>query len=191
MQTTSARALIFAALVGVVLTGCTASPTAEPPAAAPAPAAAIDGLVTFPDITAAHVDAPVDYAATYGMTPPAGGDHWAGWLNCGVYDQPQENERAVHALEHGAVWITYNPNLVTAGDVSAMRAILPDTYVVISPFPGLPAPVVASAWGAQVQLDGPDDARLVAFVSQYWQSAEGPEPGAPCTGGVDGPGLVP
>lgn len=192
VQTSNARGLALVVLIGALLSGCAATPapTTAPPATAPTPAA-IEGLLAFPGITAKHVETPVDYQAAYGMNPPAGGDHWAGWLNCGVYEQPQENERAVHALEHGAVWVTYDPTKVTADDVAAMRASLPGTYIVISPYPGLPAPVVASAWGYQVQLDGPDDARLAAFVTLYWQSPDGPEPGAPCTGGIDGPGLVP
>jgi hypothetical protein len=48
---------------------------------------------------------------TYSVTPPVGGTHNATWMNCGIYDKPVANERAVHNLEHGAVWITYQPSL--------------------------------------------------------------------------------
>ena len=51
----------------------------------------------------------------YNRNPPAGGDHSATWLNCGVYAQPVPNENAVHDLEHGAVWITYRPNISSGG----------------------------------------------------------------------------
>ena len=54
-----------------------------------------------------HVTGPV----TYSVTPPVGGPHNATWMNCGIYDKPVANERAVHNLEHGAVWITYQPSL--------------------------------------------------------------------------------
>src|SRR3954468_23491462 len=47
---------------------------------------------------------------SYPQTPPVGGDHNSVWLNCGIYDQPVPNENAVHDLEHGAVWITYQPS---------------------------------------------------------------------------------
>ena len=33
----------------------------------------------------------------------------------------------------GAIWITYDPAL-SEGDVSALRAKLPSTYVILSPF---------------------------------------------------------
>lgn len=162
----------------------------------------IEGLKTFPEVKAGgHVDvdgnnqpispAPgVDYQAQYGMNPPAGGDHWAGWLNCGIYTEPQQNERAVHALEHGAVWVTYDPDALDQSQIDTLVNSLPDTYIVVSPYPGLPAPVVASAWGAQVQLDGVDDERLAQFVTKYWRSATAPEPSAVCTGAIDGPGKV-
>ncbi len=150
----------------------------------------IQGLKTFGTLTATHVDTAVDYEADYGMNPPAGGNHNAAWLNCGVYDQPQQNENAVHALEHGAVWITYDPDELSESDVATLRSEAPSTYSIVSPYPGLPAPVVISAWSAQVQLDGVDDPRLEQFVQKYWKAATAPEPGAACTGALDGPGKV-
>ena len=162
----------------------------------------IEGLKEFSDIPGGgHVDvnsdgtpvnpAPsVDYQAEYGMSPPAGGNHWAGWLNCGVYSEPQQNERAVHSLEHGAIWVTYDPELLDQGDIDSLVSKLPDTYIVVSPYPGLQAPLVASAWGAQVELTGVDDERLGDFVTKYWRSPTSPEPSAICTGAIDGPGKV-
>jgi hypothetical protein len=152
----------------------------------------VAGVTTFDDLTAVHVadGTAVDYEADYGMNPPAGGNHWQYWLNCGVYTEPQQNENAVHALEHGAVWITYDPELVSAEDIETMRADLPDTYMLISPYPGLQAPVVASAWGNQVELEGIDDPRLGDFVTKFWRSADVPEPTAVCSGAIDGPGKI-
>ena len=146
----------------------------------------ISGLETFDGLTNTHVATPVEYE----QTPPVGGDHAAAWLNCGIYDQPVPNENAVHDLEHGAVWVTYNPDDVSGADLDTLRSAVPDTYITMSPYPGLDAPVVASAWGAQVQLDGIDDPRLKQFIDKFWKSVDSPEPGAPCTGGVDAPGRV-
>lgn len=151
----------------------------------------LTGLKTWEVPGAVHVDpVPVDYLADYKMDPPAGGPHWAAWLNCGVYTEPQENERAVHALEHGAVWVTYNPDEVKGADLDALRKRLPKTFSVISPYPGLSSPVVASAWGAQIRMDSVDDEQLDAFIARYWKSGTAPELGAACTGAVDGPGKI-
>jgi hypothetical protein len=146
----------------------------------------IQGLQTFDGLTQNHVTGTVDYA----QSPPVGGDHAAVWLNCGIYSEPVPNENAVHDLEHGAVWVTYNPDEVTGDALTTLQDSVPDTYITMSPWPDLQAPVVASAWGYQVELDGVDDPRLGQFIEKFRQSDDAPEPGAPCTGGVDGPGLV-
>ncbi|WP_411699339.1 DUF3105 domain-containing protein [Conyzicola sp.] len=150
----------------------------------------ISGLETFDDVPAVHVATAVDYEADYGMNPPAGGNHNQAWLNCGVYSEPQQNENAVHALEHGAVWVTYDPDALSDDEVETLRDSIPSTYMLLTPYPDLPAPVVASAWGSQVQLDGVDDPRLTDFIEKFRQSPDAPEPGAACTGAIDGPGRV-
>ncbi|HSO66127.1 MAG TPA: DUF3105 domain-containing protein [Ornithinibacter sp.] len=132
-------------------------------------------------VTRDHTTDPV----TYEQNPPVGGDHHPTWLNCGVYGEPVPNELAVHSLEHGAVWVTYRPDL-PADQVAVLADAVPDTYIVLSPVDDLPAPVVASAWGVQLQLTGVDDPRLEEFITQYRQGPQTPEPGAACTGGSDG-----
>lgn len=127
---------------------------------------------------------------TYKENPPVGGEHHPVWLNCGVYDEPVRNENAVHSLEHGAVWITYRPDL-PASDVDTLKDATPDTYALLSPYEGLPAPVVVSAWGHQLQLTGAEDPRLEEFIQEYRQGPGTPEPGALCTNGTDGSDMPP
>jgi len=86
-------------------------------------------------------------------------------------------------MQHGAVWITYRPGLGEA-DVNRLRE-LATGYVLVSPFDGLPSPVVASAWGRQLRLDSAQDPRLGAFIDAFRRGPQTPEPGAPCTGGAD------
>ncbi|WP_353813794.1 DUF3105 domain-containing protein [Agromyces sp. SYSU T00266] len=145
----------------------------------------IEGVETFENASE-HVQGVVDYE----QTPPAGGQHNPAWLNCGVYEQPVPNENAVHSLEHGAIWVTYDPDALSDDDISTLRSKLPRTYVILSPFEGLPAPVVLSGWNSQLQVDGVDDPRIEAYLEEYWQSQNVPEPGAACTGAIDGPGKV-
>jgi hypothetical protein len=140
----------------------------------------LDAVRTY-QVSQGHVTTPVDYE----QSPPAGGEHNPVWLNCGVYDEPVPNELAVHSLEHGAVWVTYRPDL-PADQVESLVDSVPSEYMVVSPYEGLPSPVVASAWGAQIELDGVSDPRLAAFIREYRQGPQTPEPGAACTGGSDG-----
>ena len=126
-------------------------------------------------------------SVTYAQTPPVGGDHDPTWLNCGIYTEPVRNENAVHDLEHGAVWITYRPDLPQAQIDALQDKVRGQTYETLSPYPDLPAPVVVSAWDTQLQLTGVDDPGLDAFIAKYKQGSQTPEPGALCTGGTGTP----
>ena len=143
----------------------------------------ISGVKSYSGLSRDHTDSPV----TYAQNPPVGGPHSPVWQNCGVYDQPVPNEQAVHSLEHGAVWITYRPDL-PAGEVAQLRDLVRGrSYTLLSPYPGLPAPVVASAWGVQLQVQSAGDPRLAQFIAKYANGPQTPERGAPCTGGAGTP----
>jgi hypothetical protein len=140
----------------------------------------VEGVEFFAVAGAQHVEGQVNYP----QTPPVGGSHNAVWQNCGVYDTPVINEHAVHSLEHGAVWITYQPDL-PAEQVARLADITrQSSHRLLSPYPGIDSPVIASAWGYQVRLEGADDPRLMQFILKYEQGPTTPEPGAVCSGGT-------
>ncbi|MCC7023675.1 MAG: DUF3105 domain-containing protein [Thermomicrobiales bacterium] len=116
----------------------------------------------------------------YDPTPPVGGEHDPTPQTCGFYSVPVRNENAVHSLEHGAVWITYRPDL-PPDQIDRLRALArSEGKVLVSPYDDLPSPVVASSWGRQLQLDSAGDARLGQFVQRFRGAA--PEPNALCAG---------
>lgn len=143
----------------------------------------IEGVAPYSGLERNHVDGQL----TYEQNPPVGGSHNPVWQNCGVYTEPIVTENGVHTLEHGAVWITYQPGL-PASDVQALQALTRRSgFRLLSPYPDLPSPIVISAWGYQLQLQQADDPRLKAFIEKYELNPQGPEPGAPCTGGLGQP----
>jgi Protein of unknown function (DUF3105) len=127
-----------------------------------------------------HTPTDVDYE----QSPPAGGPHNPVWQNCGYYGEPVRDETAVHSLEHGAVWIAYSPDLPQTQVTELQNIAQSRSYILVSPYPGLDSPVVASAWGKQVALDGTDDPDLESFIKAYRLGPQTPEPGAACTGGT-------
>lgn len=171
---------VVVAIIASVVFAPTPPPTLSP---GTGDGSSIEGVETFEN-TATHVEGTVDYA----QSPPAGGDHNAVWLNCGVYTEPQQNENAVHSMEHGAVWITYDASAVSADDLAALEKQLPSSYILLSPYEGLDSPIVMSAWNAQLKLDSVDDPRIEEFLTAYWRSQNAPEPNASCSGALDGPG---
>ncbi|MDE3722434.1 DUF3105 domain-containing protein [Nocardiopsis sp. N85] len=144
--------------------------------------AAGEEILTFEGLEPDHVEP--GEVVDYDMFPPAGGPHYPTWQNCGVYTEPLRAEFAVHSLEHGAVWITYDPSL-SPDEVAILKDLYtPGDYLVISPMEGLPTRVVASAWGSQIHLDDPASPALTEYLRGYVQGPDTPEPGAPCSGGI-------
>jgi multidrug efflux pump subunit AcrA (membrane-fusion protein) len=146
-------------------------------------ASQIEGLQSFNDLGRDHTEDPVEYE----QTPPVGGDHSATPMTCGVYSEPIPDENAVHSLEHGAVWITYQPDLPET-EVQALESFVQSQspadqdYLLLSPYEDLSGPVVASAWGRQVALVGASDPRLAEFTSRFIRGSQAPEAGSPCEG---------
>lgn len=153
--------------------------TAATEAAAKQP---IEGVEEFPGLSRNHVMTPVDYP----QKPSVGGDHAPVWTNCGAYTVPVDASQATHSLEHGAVWIGYQPDL-PSDQVDELAALTrANNFLLVSPVEGAPAPITLSAWGVQLQVDSVEDPRLATFVEKYQLGEQAPEPGAPCTGGAGG-----
>jgi hypothetical protein len=147
---------------------------------------ALETVTTANDPAGMHLAGPIDYKES----PPLGGPHNVVWQNCGIYDAPIHNEHAVHSMEHGAVWITYRMDL-PADQVQALRNVASDDLMLLSPYPGLKAPVVASSWNHQIVLEGASDPRLRTFIEQYKNNPQTtPEFGAPCGGGTSASALA-
>jgi hypothetical protein len=108
------------------------------------------------------------------------------WLNCNgnVYTKAVKDENAVHALEHGAVWVTYTDKAKKA-DVDALAAKVKQTpYTLMSPYANQTSPIELSAWGHQLGVKSADDPKVAKFFETYVQGKQTPEPGASCTGGT-------
>ena len=141
------------------------------------------GVQRFPIESRLHVMTPVAYP----QDPPVGGNHYPIWQNCGFYDAPIDREKGVHSLEHGAVWITFRPDLPRDQVQVLGRLAHHESHILVSPYPGLAAPVVASAWGYQARLRSASDPLLGEFVHTFRVGPQAPERGGPCTLGIGQP----
>ncbi|WP_017605395.1 DUF3105 domain-containing protein [Nocardiopsis alkaliphila] len=143
----------------------------------------IEGVAEYEIDVYNHV--PTGERVDYEQSPPVGGQHWSSWQNCGVYPEPVMPEFGVHALEHGAVWINYDPELPQE-EVDALEGFYnPGDYLLITPYEGeMDGPIVASSWGRQITVDNADDENLGRFVQLYERGTDVPEPGASCSGAV-------
>ncbi len=125
-----------------------------------------------------HVQGSVDYETT----PPSGGNHNAAPQQCAVYTAPIAPEHALHSLEHGAVWITYQPSLAKDQVNELASRASGDPYLLMSPLAEQDSPIVLSAWGRQLKLESAGDSRVDEFLNAYRNGATTPERGAACVG---------
>jgi hypothetical protein len=155
----------------------------------PAAALDIEGLIVSSNPDRDHVEGDIDYHDDV----PTGGEHSSAWLNCGIYDEPVVEENAVHSMEHGAVWLAYGPELpqeqvdILRNVVQQERSRRGEPMIILSPREELEAPIVATAWRVQLNLDDATDNRLDQFIQRFQRGPFTPEPGAPCWDGVGEP----
>ena len=143
-----------------------------------------NGTLSFTEYKASmHVD-PTQRVA-YDRFPPIGGPHDAEWADCNgtVYPTAVRNENMVHPMEHGAVWLTYNPATIAAGDLDKLKALVTgQTYIMLSPYPNLDSPISAQAWAHQLKVTSADDVRIKQFIAALRQNPYiTPEAGASCS----------
>ena len=127
-----------------------------------------------------HDDNPI----SYDQSPPVGGPHANMWADCTgtVYDVDIRHENAVHSLEHGAVWITYDPDALSDDDVAKLAELVDGVSGrMLSPYVGLDSPISVQSWGHQLKVDNADDKRIKQFADLMTYKADSfPEPGATC-----------
>lgn len=137
-----------------------------------------EGVITYSYSGGNHSTDTVAYTES----PPVGGTHNPAWQTCQFYDGKIASENAVHSLEHGAVWITYRPDISEA-DKERLRNWASDrSYLLVSEFDDQESPFVFTAWNNQLPLDSLDDKRATQFMNYYIQGPQTPERGASCTG---------
>jgi hypothetical protein len=125
----------------------------------------------------------------YSTFPPTSGPHFGIPAPYGVYDQPVDQFRLVHNLEHGGVNIQYGRNVSRAEVNGLLEWYRKDPNgLVIAPLPALGSKIALTAWSADVNLqtgrvsnqqghlatcDGFDETAYDTFATTY--GFRGPE----------------
>jgi hypothetical protein len=130
-----------------------------------------------PYAAAAHVADEALMDVPEGM-PPAAGPHFVQPQRPGIYEAPIADGNAVHALEHGIIWFTYNPDLITNEDLDVIRRVARNhaNDVIVSPRPRNAEGVYVVSWGRRLLVPLPVDADVLdEFVRTNRDRS--PEPG--------------
>jgi Protein of unknown function (DUF3105) len=108
---------------------------------------------------------------------PAGGPHYSRPLAVGVYAARVPDGNAVHSLEHGIVWITYQPDQITDAELDTLKHIASqfEADTILSPRPENSSPIIIVSWERRLTQTRLDPLPLHNFVETNRNRA--PEPG--------------
>ena len=120
-----------------------------------------------------HVAPTTELAVT--STPPTSGSHFGQVASAGLRDEEIPDGHLIHNLEHGDIWISYNPRI--SGDtINQLKQFL-DGKVVITPRSENEQDIALAAWGRldSFNLDesGLPVERIEDFIKRY--KLTGPE----------------
>jgi hypothetical protein len=114
-------------------------------------------IETFPSQGREHVEE-LDEGFEYNSFPPTTGPHHPVTVPWGSYDEPVEQVRLIHNLEHGGVIVQYGEN-VSQGEVDAIlewyRA--DPNGKVVAPLPDMDDRIALGAWTAPETPEGTED----------------------------------
>lgn len=129
----------------------------------------------YGDVTAQHV--PEGSLTETPSRPPAGGPHYPRPSPTGIFDEPVADGYLIHSLEHGIVWLSYQPDHVTRGQLDGLRGVAEDYSddVILAPRPANEAALYAVSWGRRLEVDPSDFALLREFIETNRNRS--PEPG--------------
>jgi len=108
-------------------------------------------LQAVPSQAAEHsVRDPAGTSDKWNTDPPTNGPHYGEAAIFGAYDEPLEQARVVHNLEHGGVFIQYGED-VPKSTVAELRGFYEDhkTGTIMAPLPRLGDEIALGAWVAE------------------------------------------
>ena len=129
---------------------------------------------TFENQGQKHINEGSTDHIVYNSNPPTSGDHWPAAAAWGVYDTPQPDERLVHNLEHGGIWISYKPDKVDQATIDQLKDFAKRyQLIIVEPRPADEAAISLAAWTHLENLDHYDEHAILEFINAYYN--QGPE----------------
>ena len=110
----------------------------------------------------------------YNSNPPTSGPHYAAPADWGAYKQPLPDERLVHNLEHGGIWLSYRDT-----DDQALISHLEEIVnrygikTIVTPRPQNDSRIAVAAWGRLLKLEEFDRGQIENFIEAFIN--KGPE----------------
>src|SRR3989338_5319739 len=110
----------------------------------------------------------------YNSNPPTSGCHDPAPADWGTYDAALTDQKYIHNLEHGGIWISYKPDRVDAETVLKLKDFA-NRYklIIVAHREANDAPISLAAWMHLLNLDSFDERAILEFIEAYHN--KGPE----------------
>lgn len=116
----------------------------------------------FEDQGIDHISEPNTFA--YNSNPPTSGPHYGRAPNWGFYPEPIDDESALHAVEHGGLWVSFKDLDTAEIDLLKEFAEHNSQSVIVTPRPENDARIAAVTWTKLVEFDQVDIDALQKFL---------------------------
>ena len=110
----------------------------------------------------------------YNSNPPTSGWHWPAPAAWGIFPAGQPDERLIHNLEHGGIWISYKPSKVDENTIKMLNDFANRFgKIIVEPREKNDVAISLAAWTHLQNLDSYDETTILKFISAYYD--KGPE----------------
>jgi uncharacterized membrane protein YgcG len=115
----------------------------------------------------------VSGTVSYPMTPPVSGQHAPTPIDCGTYAEQPPDESMVHALEHGAIGLLYDPENASIDDIRTLEQIAhdSDSHIFSAPYSGMETTFSIISWGEMMRLDELDVPAVNEYIDTFIRKA--------------------
>lgn len=102
--------------------------------------------------------------APYNSNPPTSGPHSEYAEKWGIFSEPQPDEKMVHNLEHGGIWISYKDiDPETKTKLEAIAKANPGS-VIMTPRSANESKIAVAAWGRLLKLEEYNESKIIEFI---------------------------
>ncbi len=114
----------------------------------------------------------------YNSNPPTSGWHDARTADWRYYREEVADERLIHNLEHGGIWISYKD--IDDETRAKLEAFVPryPGMIVVTPRAANDTPIALASWGRLQKLEAYDEAAIEAFIRANLNKSPEPIAGA-------------
>lgn len=102
---------------------------------------------------------------TYTSNPPVSGPHDSQPADWGYYEQGVPDTKALHNLEHGGIWISYKPNVLSNEEINSLKKLAEkyDKRLIVSPRPTNDSNIAVASWTRLEKMESLD----LEFINNF------------------------